>query len=256
MTSEPRSRPSFSGAARTAGGGAALTALVTLAGALLAQRALAADAAQAFIAEWGATRLGVAWNDAPTPTSLAARRALEGIALGLAAGALLLGFGRATGAVTSIAPLPSVLALGLPLLHASLLAIRDELLLHGIVLHVLGGRPIGVRLVACGAASSAWAFGTADGAAIPLAALVVAGLAGAAFGALWAREKGAWRACGAHATWALAALLPRTAPGVWGGGSAGLFGGWAAAVAVLPMCAALGALAAKQETSAPPPAVG
>jgi hypothetical protein len=240
MRSEPRARRSFSDAARTAGGGAALTALVTLAGAFLAQRALVADAAQAFIAEWGATRLGVAWSESPTPTPLAGRRALEGMALGLAAGGFSLGFARATGAVTQVASLPSVLALALPLLHSSLLAVRDELLLHGIVLHLLRRRPFGVGLLACGAASSAWAFGTAEGESVPLAALVVAGLAGAAFGALWAREKGAWRACGAHATWALAALLPRTVPGAWGGGSAGLFGAWATAVALVPMCVALG----------------
>lgn len=242
MTSELRPRRSLPDAARTAMGGVGLTAAVALAGAFLAQRSLAADGVQAVMSEWGATSLGVAWSDDPTPRARAVRRAVEGVAIGLSSGGLLIGFARITGAVTSVTPLLSVVGLALALVHAGLLAMRDELLLHGLVLRLLRGRSAIAGIVVCGAASSAWAFGTAEGDAIPVAVLVAEGLAGAAFGALWIGERGAWRAWGAHAAWVLStrgAVIARTAASPWGGGNGGILGGWAASMALLPMCVAL-----------------
>jgi hypothetical protein len=265
MTSEPgRPHPSRRDAARTAAGGIALTAVVSLAGAFLAKQGLAAEGVQAVATEWGVGRLGVEWSPEGTASTAALRRVLSGAAIGLAAAAFVLLFARATGGITSIVPLLSAVSLTNALLHAGLAAVRDELLLHGLALRFLRGRRrrFSVGLLTCGAASAAWAFGSARGEDIALAALVVEALAGASCGALWLREEGAWGACGAHAAWVVAlgargAILARPSAGAWGGGGETLLDGWAAAVAFAPVCAALvwWAREAKQETSARPPAV-
>ncbi len=277
MTSDrgrpPRKKPSrLAEAARAASGGAALTAVVSFLGTFFGQRSIAIEGAQAVLVEWGATQLGAVWSDpaatAPSRKTVA-ERALQGGAIGLAAGGFVLAFARATGAVASMTPLLSAVGVGLAFVQASLLAVRDELLVHGIVLGLLRGRPFSVRLLAGAAASAAWAFGVAAGDgrdAIALSMLVVEALAGAAFSALWLRERGAWRACGAHAGWLFAtrgAVLVRATSSAWGSGGDGtneLLSGWAAAAALVPVCVALilwaPATAARQETSAPPPAVG
>jgi hypothetical protein len=133
------------------------------------------------------------------------------------------------------------------LVSAGLFAMRDELLLHGLVLRALitVESPV-ARVLACGLTSAAAAFG--DSATATPSAVAMQGLLGIVFGALWVRDRGAWVAWGAHTAWLFAtgALLQggvseaHVAMNPWGGAEVGPFGGHAAVVALLPL--ALGAL--------------
>jgi len=93
---------------------------------------------------------------------------------------------------------PAIGALLVGLFVAALGAVRDELLLRGVVLRATRLLPVGGTLVACGLAAAAARLGT-DG-AITLA-LVPEALRGAALGAIWVRDRGAWMACAANAAW-------------------------------------------------------
>jgi len=256
---EPRARSVLASAVRVVAGGAALTTAISLMSAFFAQRSLPIEGAQAVLVEWGATQLGANWSEGPSPSrALIARRVLEGLAIGVAAGGFVLAFAHVTRAITSASLLAPATSIALALLQSTVVAVRDELLLHGIVLGLLRGRPIALRLAVCAAASAAWAFGIAGGDAVSVSLLVVEALGGVAFGALWIAERGAWRACSAHAAWLLATrsvILTRSSGGAWGGDE--LLGGWAGAVALVPVCIALVLWArSKQETSAPPASVG
>jgi hypothetical protein len=59
--------------------------------------------------------------------------------------------------------------------------------------------PTWVALLACGAAEAAARFGTGHAGGL---ALLVDALRGIALGAVWTRDRGAWMACAANATWA------------------------------------------------------
>jgi CAAX prenyl protease-like protein len=231
-----------------------------LAGAMLTQFATAAAAVQAALAEWGGGRVGVNWSDPKGPTPAwrdLARRALGGAALGLGAGALVVGFVLATRGASLAPNRPLFVQLLIGLLVATLGAVRDELFLRGFVLRAVSGAPPLIALAACAAAGAAARFGTWHGA--PGAAVAVpmtgAALQAVAFGALWLRDRGAWKACGAHAAWVWATgslmrgglLDLRVALGGWGGGDAGIEGGLAATLAL----AALAALAAFWATRNP-----
>jgi hypothetical protein len=203
-------------AARIAGWALGLQTLVSALGAVLAQHRGGAVAVQALVAEWGAGRLGVAWSDPTTPppnTRAVARRAAVGALLGAGAAAATVGFAWATRAVSfePCAAAPSGLVMGV--LVASFVAVRDELLLRGLVLrafrHTLAPW---LQLVVCGVVAAAARAGqladthlvsfvtTPEG----VATLAIAGLGGVCFATLWLRERGAWTACGAHAAWAVA----------------------------------------------------
>lgn len=181
-------------------GGLALVAAVLLARAVLDQKAMAAAFVQAVVAEVGAGMLAIAWSDprgaAPTPRALM-RRALDGCVWGTALAVLALlatlGFALPRGPDGA-----SALGLGFSVLGAVALAIRDELLVRGIVLKVTQGVPAaGVRIAACALADAAFRFGLGEQGAV---ALLVGGVQGALFASLWLLDRGAWVACAAHAT--------------------------------------------------------
>jgi hypothetical protein len=220
---------------------------VQLAGALLATNATAAAAVQAVLAEWGAGRIGIAWSDsrAPSPTGRAiATRAAKGAGLGAAAAASVIVFAilaRAARATWSGALIGQI-AIGLVV--AALVAVRDELLLRGVVLRTVSPlAPSTIALAACGAAAAAARFGTTTG-ATPIE-LATAALRGIALAALWRRDRGAWMAVAANAAWTWATgsvarggLLDMDfAPTLWGGGDA-RFDGSLAGLVVLTLLAA------------------
>jgi hypothetical protein len=175
---------------------------VQLTASVFARNATAAIAVQAALAEWGAGRMGIAWSDplAPMPNAVAiVRRAALGAALGAATAALGVAAALAAG-TASLAPFaPAVGPVALGLVLACLGAVRDELLLRGVVLRATRGFfTAWAALAACGAAAAAARFG-ADGTLTTVVALEA--LRGVALGALWMRDRGAWMAWGANAAW-------------------------------------------------------
>ena len=204
MSAKADAKAALRDRARVVFWGIALVGAVLAAGAYLAQRHAAAVVVQVVIAEFGTGRLGVAWSDplAPLQTgAMLARRALRGAAFGAAAAVVLIG--------ASVLARKAELDLGTfglaPLLvglaTCAAGAARDELLLRGLVLRALGPRAsIQTKLAVCVMAGVAWRFGTDTSAT--WAALAFSGLAAAALGALWLRDRGAWLAVGANAAFA------------------------------------------------------
>jgi membrane protease YdiL (CAAX protease family) len=228
--------------ARAVGLGLLFYGAVCFAGAFFAQQKLAAAGIQAALAEWSTGALGIAWSDprARTPTfAQTATRAIRGALFGLATVALVIALAFVTRAAHvadgALSPAPLLLAIPVP----ALLAVRDELLLRGLILRVLSTTSRAAQLVACGLASIAAALGASD-AGLTLAQIAVAGLSGVAFGALWQRDRGTWMAWGAHTAWSWGAYLMRSrfdaTSTAWGGGDAGLSSGWVA-VAVVAVAA-------------------
>lgn len=172
-----------------------------LAAAVLEKSAVAMVVAQAGLAEWGAGRMAIAWSDprADTPTWQAiGRRAAVGAAFGSGAAAAVAAVAIALRLAVLERGEPALGALLVGLFVAALGAVRDELLLRGVVLRATRLLPVGATLVACGLAAAAARFGV-DG--VFSAALVPEALRGAALGALWVRDRGAWMACAANAAW-------------------------------------------------------
>ena len=217
-----------------------------------------AAVAQAVIAEWGVGRLGVAWSDPtrPVPTTNAiARRAGIGAAVGVVAALVFVGFLATTRAVVLDRASPATSVVVIALVTAAFYAMRDELLLHGLVLRALVtvDAPV-MKVLACGLTSAAAAYGDLGGSP---RAVAVQGLLGIIFGALWVRDRGAWPAWGAHTAWLFttSALMQggvfqahvASTPG--GGGDAGPLGGTAAIIALLPLAA--GAVAGAARTRRP-----
>lgn len=217
---------------------------------LLSAQAMAGLVAQVVLVEWGTARAGVAWSAAPATMTAILRRALPAAALGLGLAATIVLLGEITNGVDlERVPGISVSLLLLGLVNAVLVAWRDELLLHGLVVRALGdGSPPLVRVLACAATSVAAAVGKGDTGA---RALVVAALLGAIFGALWVRDRGAWQPFAAHAAFRFAAgplvaggaVQLRVAANAWGGADAGLLGGTLAVLALLPFASAAVVLA-------------
>ncbi len=167
----------------------------------LERNAFAMVVVQAGLAEWGAGRMAIAWSDPksdPPAWPAIARRVGMGAALGIACAALVAGSAVALRAATVVAGEFAIGPLLVGLFVAAMGVVRDELLLRGVVLRATRLLPVGGTLVACGLAAAAARLGT-DG-AITLA-LVPEALRGAALGALWVRDRGAWMACGANAAW-------------------------------------------------------
>jgi len=252
QVSHRRSRvESARAAVRVALWGLAVYAGTQLVAVVSESMSMASAVGQAILAEWGVGRLGVAWSDpeakAPTMGAIA-RRAAAGAGVGLALAAVTVGFLVTTRAVLLDRSHPALAAVLVALVTAGLYAMRDELLLHGLVLRVLVGvkSPL-LRAASCGVASAAAAWG--DPASASPRRVMVQGLLGVVFGALWVKDRGAWPAWGAHTAWTFATALllqggafdARTAEGSWGGGAAGPLGGTAAVLALLPL--AFGALA-------------
>lgn len=218
-----------------------------IAGAILSRNATGAAGVQAVIAELGAGRLRVTWSDPddkePTGGEMA-RRVFRGAAIGAAIAALAIALAAVGRGATIAAGRFSVPPIAGGLVVAALVAVRDELLLRGMVLRVF--RPVlgaagGVAVCAVLAAAARWGQ-TGCG---PIEALGAAAL-GAAFAGLWLVDRGAFLPVGAHAglvftadTLARGTLVDvRTSPTTpfataWGGGDAGLAAGLAWAVAAV-----------------------
>ena len=219
----------------------------------LEAQSMAAAVGQAVLVEWGSSRLGVNWSDpsAPTTSVVIARRAAIGAAIGLGVAGLVFATLLATRAVTLDAVVHvEASILGIGLVTAGLHAWRDELLFHGLTLRALGTSvsPLG-RVLACGVTSAGAALGRSDASA---RAVFVAFLLGIVFGALWLRDgggsssSGAWQPWAAHTAlqWTVGTLLAggvvhaRLADDIWAGGSAGMLGGTAATIALVPVSVA------------------
>jgi hypothetical protein len=202
LAKDPAAAATVRDAGRVVGWGLALWGAVQLAMAVLSRSATATVAVQAVIAEWGAGRLGITWSDplAPMPTADAlARRTAIGAVAGAAAAGLVAAIALATGGAATAggAPVPTTLAVGLVV--AVLTAVRDELLLRGVVLRATRGLvPTWAALLACAGAAAAARYGR-DG--VVGLALAVEALRGVALGAVWVRDRGAWMAVGANAVW-------------------------------------------------------
>jgi Type II CAAX prenyl endopeptidase Rce1-like len=253
--SPSESRAAFASAGRVVAWGLGIYTATRIAAAVLETASLPAAVAQAVIAEWGVGRLGVAWSnptaEVPT-TSTIARRAGIGVAVGVVSAAVVVGFLATTRAVILDRASPAMTTALVALVSAGLYAMRDELLLHGLVLRALVtvDAPL-AKVLACGVTSAAAAYGELGAAPSTIA---VQGLLGIVFGALWVRDRGAWPAWGAHTAWlfATSALMQggifeaHVAATPWGGADRGPLGGYAAVVAVLPL--AVGALAGTGRT--------
>lgn len=190
------------GAAKATAWTLGVWAAMQLSAVVFARNAIAVLAVQAAIAEWGAGRLAITWSDplapAPSGTELRQRGGL-GAAFGLAAATLvvLLSLAMHQASVGPAAPALASLLLGV--LVAVLGAVRDELLLRGMVLRI--GRPLvgtPVTLLVCAAAAAAVRSGAADTTAL---AIAVEGARGLALSLLWIRDRGAWMPIAANSAW-------------------------------------------------------
>jgi hypothetical protein len=257
--SPAESRAAAASAWRVAFWGVGIYAAARIGALLLQSMSMPAAVAQAVIAEWGTGRLGVSWSDPAQPvptTGIIARRAGIGAAVGVIAAAVVVGFLATTRAVILERSTPAVSAIIVALVTAGFYAMRDELLLHGLVVRALVTveSPI-LKVLACGLTSAAAAYGEL-GVVAPLP-IAVQGLLGIVFGALWVRDRGAWPAWGAHTAWLFATSFlmqggifeARVFAGTWGGGDYGPLGGTAAVVALLPLAA--GALAGSARARRP-----
>jgi hypothetical protein len=242
---------------KIAGWGLAIYAGTRLASVLLEATSMAAAVAQAVIAEWGSGRLGVVWTkqeagakEPPTGGSMA-RRALFGAGIGAVMAGVTCGVLVATRGAILDHVSPSVSIVALSLVSAGLYAMRDELVLHGVVLRAIerSASPM-IRVVACGVTSGAAAIG--DGATAR--AIAVQSLVGLVAGALWVRDRGAWPAWGLSTgfrftidmLFAGGLFNAQIAASAWGGADAGVLGGTAAVLALAPFGAAALAWIARQ----------
>lgn len=182
--------------------GVAIIGAVQAAAMYLAQNHTGAVIAQLVIAEFGTGRLGVAWSDplAPMPNGSAiARRALRGASFGGAAAVILLGASVLFRAAILEAGTVGVAPIVVGLVMSACVAARDELLLRGLVLRALGPHVrTAVRLGVCGLAGAAFRFGSDPSAT--KTSLAFALLSSMALAALWLRDRGAWLAVSANAT--------------------------------------------------------
>jgi hypothetical protein len=174
---------------------------VQLAGLIFAHSQSGGLAVEAVIAEMGAGYVGIAWSDpeAPIPRWTAiARRAGSGAGLGVAMAALMVVVGLAAHTAIVVAAPAALVTLALGFGLAALGAVRDELLLRGMVLRATRSLPAWGGLLVCGAAAAAARFGLDGVLSLAMAADAARGIA---FGALWRRDRGAWMPWGANTAW-------------------------------------------------------
>lgn len=217
----------------------------------LEAQSMAGAVGQAVLVEWGSSRLGVHWSRpgaGEVTTSSLIKRAGMGFAIGLGTAGvlfavLIVSSGAEAKSVKSIEL--SVMAIGLA--TAAIIAWRDELLFHGIVLRALEGKsgardsvnPL-VKVLSCGATSAGAAIGRPDATA---KTIMAAALLGVVFGALWLRDRGAWQPWAANTgfRYATSTLVSggiihhRLANNAWAGGDMGMLGGTASTVALAPL---------------------
>ncbi len=208
--------------------------VVHLVGAMLARNATGAAAVEAVVAEFSAGRLHVAWSDpnAPVPDGAAiAKRAGRGALFGAGAATAMIAVASLTGGLRFGHVSGSASSLVLGLIVVALNAVRDELILRGMVVRAFSDLVSPMWLVVIAGLAAAASYGIEGS---PLG-MVGAGLAGASFAGLWLHDRGAWLAWGAHFAYA-AVLGPvthggifdgRPQPGLFGGGDAGPEGGLA-----------------------------
>jgi hypothetical protein len=189
-------------AAKVVGWGLVLWAGVQLAAAIFSKNATAAVAVQAVLAEWGAGFLAIAWSDASAPVppwNAIGARAGKGAAIGVLAAALVVGVALLAHRASAVSSPPAVGLLAVGLVVSVLGAVRDELLLRGVVLRATRGvLPTWAALVVCGAAGAAARFGVEGAMGVVLAGEA---LKGAALGAIWVKDRGAWMAVAANTAW-------------------------------------------------------
>jgi hypothetical protein len=189
-------------AARNVGLGLALWGGLQLVAFAFPRNPTATLAIQAALAEWGAGAIGVAWSDplSPSPSWKAVGGRVAGAAaIGSAAAALTVAVALAMHAASLAGASPSAGPLAIGLLLAALTAVRDELVLRGVVLRAMGdllGMPLVILL--CGGVAAAARLGL-DG-AITLGVAAEA-FRGVALASLWVHGRGAWMAFGANTTW-------------------------------------------------------
>lgn len=167
---------------------------------LLASNPNAAAIAPAVATEWVSGRLGVSWSDplakAP-PAGVIARRIGQGAAMGAAVALATLALAMAlAGARVKTGPI-SVTEILFGAIVPVFVGMRHELLAHGLGLRIVGDVRPPVKVAALAALSAGLALGGGGG---PVEVAVTAAL-GAATGLLWVRDRGAWRAVAAHASW-------------------------------------------------------
>jgi hypothetical protein len=188
--------------AKVVGWGLALWAGVQLAAAIFSRNATAAVAVQAVLAEWGAGYLAIAWSDpsAPVPSwNALGARAGKGAAIGVLAAALVVGVALLAHRASAVSSPPAFGLLAVGLVVSVLGAVRDELLLRGVVLRATRGvLPTWAALVVCGAAAAAARFGVEGAMGVVLAGEAIKG---AALGAIWVKDRGAWMAVAANTAW-------------------------------------------------------
>jgi hypothetical protein len=173
---------------------------VELAASVFETKALATLVVQAALAEWGAGRMGIAWTQPGGRTEAnLARRIATGAAMGAAAAAAAVILSLALHAAVGSATTPSLGLLVLGLATSALAAVRDELLLRGVVLRATRGLlPPWASLLASGATAAVTAFGASS---MSGALFLAEGLRGMALGGVWMRDRGAWMAWAANAAW-------------------------------------------------------
>lgn len=242
MAPAPDSSPRERAPLRTAIGAVLVFAVGRVLGSVLETASMAAIVAQAVAAEWGAGWLGLRWSEADDGAGKTTHRRIGlGLATGVIASAMVVGFLVSTRAITLQRSTVSMPTLIVGLVSAGLYAMRDELLLRGLPLLVVARLPGNVgKVLICGALAAAAALGEKDPS---LPAVLVELVLGMGAASLWVRSGGAWWPWATHTAWlfSLALLLQgglfeaHVAANAWGGGAAGPLSGLGAAVAVLPL---------------------
>ena len=245
------SRPAAGAVGTTVAWGLLVYGAVQLVASQLAKNATGAAAIEAVVAEFGAGRLGIAWSDPeePLPSSAAiGNRALRGAAMGLGLAALLVLFTVVTSAASLGSSRGSIAQVVVGVILVALYAVRDELLLRGLVLRAFRGTAPDVALLGLSGLSGAASHWGMSATCPPLEAAAAGALA-VIFAALWLADRGAWLAWGAHVGYGIVmgpltrgGLLDlRARPGLWGGGGDGVEAG--AAGLVVLTAAAIGVAA-------------
>jgi hypothetical protein len=185
--------------------GLALWAGIQIVAAVFVRNSTATLAVQAALAEWGAGAVGVAWSEtsAPPPSwGVVRKRVAIGGALGLAASALVVATALAMRAASMAGASPAVGPMALGLAVAALTAVRDELVLRGVVLRAMHGLvDTPLALLVCGGVAAAARLGLDGSLTLAMAA---EGFRGVALAAMWVYGRGAWMAFGANAVWTFA----------------------------------------------------
>ena len=211
---------------------------------VLQSTSMAALVAQAVLAEWGTGRIGVTWSDRtfeePPTASAMGKRAGVGAVVGVVLAGVVIALLASSRGILLERAVASTPAIAVGLIGAGLLAMRDELVLHGLLFRVMAKKDRAwPKVLACGLTSMAAAVGEG----LSIRAVVVQGLLGLVFGALWARDRGAWMPWAANAAWQATTSLilsggvstAQNAMTSWGGAKAGPLGSDAAILALLPL---------------------